>query len=157
VRGQYTASFAALFPARDPQLVVIVKIDNPQGNYYGGQTAAPLTRNMLQQALASRQVAIDRNRLGVEEVQAQTRAVSDAPLAAAPVVTVGWPYRPDSAKARPLQEVPHLAGESVRRAVAALHRRGFRVALRGMGRVQRTTPVAGDSVRVGRTVTVWAE
>ena len=31
VRGEYTASFAAIFPADDPQLVVIVKIDNPQG------------------------------------------------------------------------------------------------------------------------------
>ncbi len=30
VRGEYTASFAALFPADHPQLVVIVKIDNPQ-------------------------------------------------------------------------------------------------------------------------------
>lgn len=156
VRGQYTASFAALFPAKNPQLVVIVKIDNPQGDYYGGQTAAPLTRNMLEQALASREVAIDRNRLGVEEVPAQTRAVSDVPMEAT-VVTVGWPYHPDSAKARPLQEVPNLSGETVRRAVAALHRRGFRVVLRGMGRVQRTVPVAGDSVRVGRTVTVWAE
>ena len=60
VRGQYTASFAAIFPADDPQLVVIVKIDNPRGNYYGGLTAAPVTRTMLQQALASRRVAIDR-------------------------------------------------------------------------------------------------
>jgi cell division protein FtsI (penicillin-binding protein 3) len=156
VRGQYTASFAALFPATDPQLVVIVKIDNPQGDYYGGQTAAPLTRNMLQQALASREVAIDRNRLGVAEVQAQTRAVADAP-ATNPVVAVGWPFHPDSVKSRPLQEVPNLAGESVRRAVVTLHRRGFKVALRGLGRVTRTTPGPGDSVRVGRTVTVWAE
>ena len=31
VRGEYTASFAALFPADHPQLVVIVKIDNPKG------------------------------------------------------------------------------------------------------------------------------
>lgn len=156
VRGEYTASFAALFPAADPQLVVIVKIDNPQGDYYGGQTAAPLTRNMLQQALASREVAIDRNRLGVEEVQAQTTAVAEPPVAR-PVVTVGWPFRPDSAKARPLQEVPDVAGASVRRAVAALHRRGFKVVLRGMGTVIRTTPAAGDSTRVGRTVMVWTE
>ena len=156
VRGQYTASFAALFPAADPQLVVIVKIDNPQGDYYGGQTAAPLTRNMLQQALASREVAIDRNRLGVEEVQAQTQAVADE-SAASTVVTVGWPFRPDSARSRPLQEVPVLSGETVRRAVATLHRRGFRVSLRGMGKVVRTTPAAGDSVRVGRTVILWAE
>src|SRR2546422_7314863 len=27
--GQYTASFAALFPADQPQLVLVVKIDNP--------------------------------------------------------------------------------------------------------------------------------
>ena len=46
-----------------PQLVVIVKIDNPRGSYYGGPTAAPVTRTMLQQALASRRVAIDRGRL----------------------------------------------------------------------------------------------
>jgi hypothetical protein len=156
VRGQYTASFAALFPAADPQLVVIVKIDNPQGDYYGGQTAAPLTRNMLQQALASREVAIDRNRLGVEEVQAQTQTVAE-PEPIRPVVAVDWPFRPDSVRARPLQEVPALKGESVRRAVATLHRRGFRVSLRGTGTVQRTNPSAGDSVRVGRTVTVWAE
>src|SRR3954465_11702186 len=62
VRGEYTASFAALFPADDPQLVVIVKIDNPQGKYCGGLTAAPVTRTMLQKALASRRVAIDRSR-----------------------------------------------------------------------------------------------
>jgi cell division protein FtsI (penicillin-binding protein 3) len=33
VEGEYTASFAALFPADNPQLVVIVKIDNPHGKY----------------------------------------------------------------------------------------------------------------------------
>jgi cell division protein FtsI (penicillin-binding protein 3) len=156
VRGQYTASFAALFPAADPQLVVIVKIDNPQGDYYGGQTAAPLTRNMLQQALASREVAIDRNRLGVEEIQAQTQAIAEVPEASQ-VVAVGWPFQPDSAKQRPLREVPDVTGASARRAVTSLHRRGFKVQLRGMGRVSRTTPAAGDSMRVGRTVTVWAE
>jgi cell division protein FtsI (penicillin-binding protein 3) len=156
VRGQYTASFAALFPSADPQLVVIVKIDNPQGDYYGGQTAAPLTRNMLQQALASREVAIDRNRLGVEEIPAQTQAIAVEPVSP-PVVAVRWPFRPDSAGPRPLQEVPPVTGETARRAVATLHRRGFRVTLRGGGNVVRTSPAAGDSVRVGRTVIVWAE
>src|SRR2546425_855235 len=35
--GQYTASFAALFPADAPQLVVVMKIDNPQkGRYFPG-------------------------------------------------------------------------------------------------------------------------
>ena len=62
--GQYTASFAALFPAAEPQLVVVMKIDNPQrGSYFAAQTAAPVTRSMLEQALAARTVALDRARL----------------------------------------------------------------------------------------------
>src|SRR6266513_5341931 len=62
--GQYTASFAALFPADAPQLVVVMKIDNPQrGCYFAAQTAAPVTRSMLEQALAARTVALDRGRL----------------------------------------------------------------------------------------------
>jgi len=40
--GEYTASFAALFPADHPQLVVVVKIDNPRkGSYFAAHTAAP--------------------------------------------------------------------------------------------------------------------
>ena len=76
----------ALFPADDPQLVVIVKIDNPQGKYYGGLTAAPVTRTMLQQALASRRVAIDRSRFAdvdtapVPEAQTSSTAATMARL-----------------------------------------------------------------------------
>src|SRR5207253_2293820 len=48
--GQYTASFAALFPADKPQLVLVVKIDNPhKGSHFAAQTAAPVTRSMLEQ------------------------------------------------------------------------------------------------------------
>src|SRR5436309_14690704 len=62
--GQYTASFAALFPADKPQLVLVVKIDNPhKGSHFAAQTAAPVTRSMLEQALAARTVALDRARL----------------------------------------------------------------------------------------------
>ena len=53
---------------------MIVKIDNPRGNYYGGLTAAPVTRTMLQQALASRRVAIDRSRLAPQEDDACPRS-----------------------------------------------------------------------------------
>ena len=39
--GKYRASFVAIYPAKDPQLVAVVTIENPKGAYYGGQTAAP--------------------------------------------------------------------------------------------------------------------
>jgi cell division protein FtsI (penicillin-binding protein 3) len=158
VPGSYTASFAALFPADDPQLVVIVKLDDPEGSYYGGLTAAPVTRTMLEQALASHRVAINRGRLAPRDTTGprDTAPPAAEPPARAPVVTVGWPYQPaDSTPA--VRPVPDVAGRSVREAALALHRRGFRMSLQGMGRVIRTAPGAGAQARPGTSVTVWAD
>jgi cell division protein FtsI (penicillin-binding protein 3) len=162
VAGRYTASFAAIFPADDPQLVVVVKIDDPRGAYYGGQTAAPLTRTMLEEALAARQSAIDRMRLTSAPPSAGVAAGAPVPpaedLAERPETrqVVVLPVRAsEGGRGRTL--VPSVAGVSLRRAANALHRRGFRVAIRGDGTALRTTPTAGDSAAVGSLVTVWAE
>jgi cell division protein FtsI (penicillin-binding protein 3) len=156
VKGEYTASFAALFPADDPQLVVIVKIDNPQGKYYGGLTAAPVTRTMLQQALASRRVAIDRSRLADSNSARQPEPEAETTLAHSPRIVLSWPYRgPDSI--RVATPIPGVVGRTTREAVLALHRDGFRVGLRGLGRVTRTAPPGGEIVKPGTIVTLWAE
>jgi len=161
VAGRYTASFAAIFPADDPQLVVVVKIDDPRGAHYGGETAAPLTRTMLEEALAARQSAIDRLRLvgapspaagiaaGAPVPEAQPEEPEQRAVVALPVSSTKAP------RVRTL--VPRVAGGSLRRAANALHRRGFRVAIRGDGTATRTTPAAGDSTEAGALVTVWAE
>jgi cell division protein FtsI (penicillin-binding protein 3) len=155
VKGEYTASFAALFPADRPQLVVIVKIDNPKGKYYGGLTAAPVTRTMLQQALASRRVAIDRSRLADTE-ESQPRRARSKPPAARDRRTLSWPDRRIDSAVVP-RAVPAVVGRSVREAALALHRRGLRVSLRGMGRVSRSHPGEGETVMPGMTVIVWAD
>jgi cell division protein FtsI (penicillin-binding protein 3) len=156
---EYTASFAALFPADDPQLVVIVKIENPKGQYYGGLTAAPLTKTMLQQALASHRVAINRSALATAE---STRATEPAavpeprPVATRPpAVVVPWPAPSTAPPARTVP-VPEVEGTSVRQAALMLHRLGFRVALRGTGRVARSIPAAGQAAAAGSTIIVWA-
>jgi cell division protein FtsI (penicillin-binding protein 3) len=156
--GKYTSSFAAIFPADDPQLVVIVKIDNPKGSYYGGSTAAPVTRTMLQQALASRRVAIDRARLAPPAVRVAASPTSAA--AGSPptrrVLVVSWPYQKADSSSGPVP-VPNLEGRSVREAALALHRRGLRMSLRGLGRVVRTAPEGGEPMLPGASVTVWAQ
>jgi cell division protein FtsI (penicillin-binding protein 3) len=156
--GKYTSTFAAIFPADDPQFVVIVKIDNPKGSYYGGRTAAPVTRTMLQQSLASRRVAIARGRLAPPDVlHAPSPALPvSGPPVRKPVVVVAWPYQKSDSTPSPVP-VPDVDGRSVREAALALHRRGFRMSLRGLGRVVRTAPVAGESAPRGTSVTVWAE
>ena len=153
--GQYTASFAALFPADHPQLVVVVKIDDPHtGSYFAAQTAAPVTRSMLEQALAARTVALDRARLTTTAPRAPATLLEDDG-GVVPYV-VPWPYHPDSAPLAPRRAVPEVAGLGMRVAVRALHRRGFRVALRGWGTAHHTWPAAGDSAAAGATVTLFA-
>jgi cell division protein FtsI (penicillin-binding protein 3) len=63
VAGSYTASFVGLFPADRPQYVILVKLDNPKGGYYGGKTAAPVSKVVLEAAIAARDAAIDRSAL----------------------------------------------------------------------------------------------
>ena len=38
---KYVASFVGFAPAQNPQLLVAVVVDQPQGSYYGGEVAAP--------------------------------------------------------------------------------------------------------------------
>src|SRR5881409_2872690 len=140
--GQYTASFAALFPADKPQLVLVVKIDNPhKGSHFAAQTAAPVTRSMLEQALAARTVALDRARLSTAAPPATAVPLEDDG-GVVPYV-VPWPYQPDSVGERRRQTVPNVTGLRLREAVRALHRRGFRVALKGWGTAEHTWPEIG--------------
>src|SRR5437870_8990090 len=156
--GEYTASFAALFPAERPQLVLVVKIDNPhKGSYFAAQTAAPVTRSMLEQALAARNVALDRARLSTAVPRAAGGATPRADDGGVLPYLVPWPYHPDSAAVGSRRAVPDVTGLGIREAVRALHRRGFRVALRGWGAAEHTWPAAGDSANSGSVVTLFAQ
>ena len=156
--GQYTASFAALFPADEPQLVVVMKIDNPQrGSYFAAQTAAPVTRSMLEQALAARTVALDRARLSNVASTADRRETPlDEPDGVVPYV-LQWPYVPDTVATQPDRIVPNVTGRPLRETARTLHARGFNVVVKGWGVVHHTWPAAGEHAAVGTTVTVFAE
>ena len=50
MEGHYIASFCGFAPVEDPQLTVLVMIDDPgTGNYYGGQIAAPVASRIFTQ------------------------------------------------------------------------------------------------------------
>ena len=160
-RGAYYASFGAYFPADDPQLLFFVKLDRPAGTYYGGATAAPVTRATLETLLSARQSPIDRGAL----VRAQRRAEPSppsAPLVHFAVATAEqeagvWPQEEDpGADHAGTMTIPLLDGASVRVAVRRLHKMGLRVLLEGAGTVRATIPAAGDGVAAGDTVRVLA-
>jgi cell division protein FtsI (penicillin-binding protein 3) len=48
---KYLASFIGAAPARDPRLVILVMIDEPQGAIYGGSVSGPVFRRVAQRVL----------------------------------------------------------------------------------------------------------
>jgi cell division protein FtsI (penicillin-binding protein 3) len=163
--GQYTASFAAVFPADHPQVVLVVKLDDPRnGSYFAAQTAAPVTRSMLEQALAARDVGLDRTRLSTAATLPNASlAEQEAARGVVPYV-VPWPYRPDTMPLNSRASVPDVRGRDLRAAVRVLHARGFRVILRGSLALEpgqtgviadRTMPAAGEMLEIGSAVTLF--
>jgi cell division protein FtsI (penicillin-binding protein 3) len=146
VAGSYTASFASMFPADDPQLVMVVKLEDPRGTY-ASVSAAPLTRSVLEQILAAQ--------TGVLDLPATSSALMLGPLVDDGIVpyVLTWPVEP-----RGEQEfervVPDVIGLRARTAARRLHQTGLRVRYVGSGPIESVTPAAGTRVRKGTLVTV---
>lgn len=181
VEGNYTSTFVGLFPARDPQYVVLVKLDNPRGTYYGGKTAAPVAKAILQAAIAARDASLDRGDLAMQRaryvppaeespsprrVVATGRVGADAPLPqpryalvdstpVAPPARARFDLRTDSARpvARERVAIPDIRGLPVRVAARELHRAGLRVAFVS-GVAFEVSPPPGTLVAGGTLVRV---
>ena len=49
--NKYISSFLGFAPAQDPQIMLLVKINNPKGAYYGGMIAAPVAGEIFDDIL----------------------------------------------------------------------------------------------------------
>jgi cell division protein FtsI (penicillin-binding protein 3) len=162
--GQYNPNFVGLFPADDPQLVVVVKLVNPKSSIYGGSTAAPMTKAIVEAALASRDAAIDRGRLaggataGQQGPDVAASAVTAAARRAAAAdstrqVLLSLPLRPVRRAVPPPRAVPNVRGLTLREAVRSLHNAGFRVQLApGGSSAAVTEPTPGSVAAAGSLV-----
>lgn len=161
--GAYTASFVSLFPAEAPQYVILVKLNNPKGDIFGGSTAAPVSKIVLQAALAARDASLDRGPLAsrdslepVADSEARLAAVEDDDTLPPAVLDVGRARRSSGPAPAP-RAVPDVRGLSVRAATFALHRAGFNVQLDGFGPARATIPAAGSIAQSGTLVRVSAQ
>jgi cell division protein FtsI (penicillin-binding protein 3) len=80
VTTQHIPTFVGLFPGDNPQFVILVKIDNPKGAYTGGLTAAPVTKAVLQAALASRNASLDRRTLAASRRESPADSAATSAL-----------------------------------------------------------------------------
>lgn len=163
--GNYTASFVGLFPAEDPQYVVLVKLDSPTGSHYaGGDIAAPVTRIVLRAALAARDAALNREGLlaagestavpsPARAVDTSVKLAASAPPPELPAsYVVSLPVKPKAKPvARPSRMIPDVAGLTLRGAVRLLHSRGFQVRVMAASTMS-TSPAAGAIAPAGSIV-----
>ena len=56
---KYVASFVGLVPAKKPKLAILVMVDEPRGDIYGGVVAAPIFRDIARFSLQYLEVPPD--------------------------------------------------------------------------------------------------
>jgi cell division protein FtsI (penicillin-binding protein 3) len=163
VAGRYNPNFVGLFPGDNPQYVIVVKLTAPQSSIFAAETAAPVTKAILQAALAARDAALDRGKLAssvvptkhdsvrepVRQAGSPAAATTASAVASAPDSQVPAASHDDGTEtfvvslpmaaahapaARVAHPVPDVRGLPLRDAVRSLHGAGFRVRIaRGPG------------------------
>lgn len=160
--GAYYSSFVGFFPAEDPQLVVLVRLDRPQGAYFGGLTAAPVTRTTMEAVLAARKPPLDRRALAAvadsrERVREGFRTAMPRSEPAALFAARRDNGEVEAAAAVAGQGeaevvVPDLRGVAPRTAARRLHALGLAVIWEGAGDVRAVEPAPGTVLLPGDTV-----
>ena len=136
-RGGYSAgkrvgSFVGFVPADDPRLVVLVLVDEPEANVYGGVVAAPVFRNIARGALQHLAVAPRKPDFlpaptGQAELPARRQPKKETPVAMDGSLT----------------GVPDFVGLSLREALEKARSMKVKVKMQGYGYVVKQSPIAG--------------
>jgi len=182
VTGGYSAdkrvaSFVGFVPAEAPRLVVMVMIDEPRGQVYGGLVAAPVFARVATQSLHYLRVKPNQplspeDKLplpSMEEILAQAKKEQEeaAKREAAASAAVPPPASESSADVDAVAEeqaagaavavgpqMPDFRGMSYRQVVEIMQTQGINVNLRGHGRVIEQSPPPGAAIPYGALVWV---
>ena len=166
---KFIGSFVGFAPVNNPQVVIIVVIDEPAGAYHGGDVAAPVFREIAEQILPAMGVMPDVETKSMPaliaeanlnpERQAKTRE-DDARAererqATMPIVDTTGERAGEVVYANATSKailMPDLRGRSVRDVARTCAQLGLQMEARGEGRVFRQTPAAGSEVSSGQVV-----
>lgn len=141
--GRYIASFVGFAPVEDPQLAVLVVLDDPGGIYYGGQIAAPVAGEIFSQVLRYLNIY---PQLPVVPPNVPVQRQQTAAIGASSIV-------PPQGKA----VVPYVVGRSMRDAGELLTKAGLAMVPEGTGLAVGQSIPANTIVNAGSEVQVYFE
>jgi len=168
---KFVGSFVGFAPVSNPQVAIIVVIDEPAGAYHGGDVAAPIFREVAEQILPSLGVEPDIETKSVPDLIAQVyenperaeklreeQAQSDQERQATmPTVDNNGGRGGEVVYAVATKKailMPDLRGRSVRDVARTCAQLGLQVEARGEGRVLKQNPSAGTEVNTGQLIYV---
>ena len=168
---KFVGSFVGFAPVSNPQVVIIVVIDEPAGAYHGGDVAAPIFREVAEQILPNLNVMPDIETSSTPELIAKTnenpeRAAKEREekaqseqqrQATMPTVDSNGGRSGEVVYAVATKKamlMPDLRGRSVRDVARTCAQLGLQVEARGEGRVLKQNPSAGAEVNTGQVIYV---
>lgn len=140
--GRYVASFVGFGPVEDPQVAVLVVLDDPQGVYYGGEIAAPIAGEILGQIM--RHLAI------YPQTTYQVPSSKEPPQA---VKDVSKEIKAPPGKV----VVPNVTGKSIREAGDKITQVGLSIVPIGTGVAVRQSIAENTIVDAGTEITIYFE
>jgi cell division protein FtsI (penicillin-binding protein 3) len=168
---KFIGSFVGFAPVSNPQVVIIVVIDEPAGAYHGGDVAAPVFREIAEQILPGMGVMPDVETKATLPLIAQatvnpereTKAreeqarVAQQRQATMPTVDSNGGREGEVVYANATNKailMPDLRGRSVRDVARTCAQLGLQMEARGEGRVFRQNPAAGREINSGQVIYV---
>jgi cell division protein FtsI (penicillin-binding protein 3) len=168
---KFVGSFVGFAPVSNPQVAIIVVIDEPAGAYHGGDVAAPIFREVAEQVLPALNVMPDievksapdliaqantdpERAAKIQEEQTQSEEQRKATM---PTVDSNGERSGEVVYAVATKKamlMPDLRGRSVRDVARTCAQLGLQVEARGEGRVLKQNPSAGSEVNTGQLVYV---
>ena len=166
---KYIGSFVGFAPVKNPAVVIIVVIDEPQGAYHGGDVAAPVFQEIAEQILPELSVTPDLElKPGTDPIAQEVRASpqqakeeqmqTERREATLPTIARSFSGQAREVVFTPATKraalMPDLRGQSVRDVVRMCAQLGLRLEARGVGHATRQIPAAGSEVDPGQVVRV---
>lgn len=159
--GRYIASFCGFGPVEDPQIALLVMIDEPYGVFYGGQIAAPVASRILSQVF--RYMRIEPSETPTDEEGYIAEDVGEGDSGGSVVKT----YTPAKIESNSDEEievtpsevsaevtVPDFYGKSIRDSARIANSTGLGLETSGSGRAVEQSISAGTIVERGTTIKI---
>ncbi|MDD5087779.1 MAG: penicillin-binding protein, partial [bacterium] len=159
---RYVGSFIGVFPADNPRYVLLIIVDDPRGEYYGGVVAAPVFKRIVESMIRVRPDEFPKGILRQDGGNPDTLPASPRPQKPSQPLDTGEPIvcfasaANGSDRDTTMVRMPDVAGLSIRQAMQILSQARLSFRITGEREIVAQLPTAGTLVPAGTSCELTA-